>query len=144
MNKGILKSPFHKAGITDSSNSNNTSTPATNLLAVVIPCEKYNVSPFPTLSELNEDLEGRFGSSSTNHDNLQSGPEVLSNPSFSASHSSNLSINNVVYLQGILEGPIEQHNISLLSHISELMAKIVNPSICNFFIKYQIQGVTRK
>ena len=50
-----------------------------------------------------------------------------------------------MYLQDTLEGPIEQQNLSLPSHISELMGKIVNPSIGNlFFINYQIQGGTRK
>ena len=46
------------------------STPVTNLLAVVIPSEKYNADPFPTLSELNEELEGCFDPTSTKDDNL--------------------------------------------------------------------------
>ena len=53
LNEGILKSLHHEAGITDSTNSITASIPAINLLAVVIPCEKYNVAPFTSLPELN-------------------------------------------------------------------------------------------
>ena len=89
MNKSILKNQYCESVINNSTNPIPVSTPATNLLVVVIPFKKYNVSPFPTLSESNEELEGCFDSISTKDDNLQSGSKVLANPSLFASHSKN-------------------------------------------------------
>ena len=115
------------------------------MLDVTIPSEKYNIPPFPTLSKLIKELRGCFENSSNNNIILQPGPEVLTNPSIFYVQSK-LSINNIVSLQDITTCHMKHTNsLRLPSHISEVIAKVFNPSIGNLcFINYQIEGLTRK
>ena len=133
LNKSVLKNSYHETGINDITITQALSS-VTNILAVNIPAEKYNVPPFPTLSKLNEELRGYFDITSTNKYTLQPGSEVHTIPSLLARQSINLSINNTVCLQDTIEGHLELlDSLMLSSHLSELMEKIVNPNISSFF-----------
>ena len=74
--------------------SESASIPANSLLAYTTPSNKYDVDHFPTLSELNDELRGRFVDHNPVLDNIcQSGTETLSKPCKNITNKNRMSIN---------------------------------------------------
>ena len=106
---------------------------------------KYGVNHFTLLSELNDELKGRFETiTPTPIDDVQLGHEQLAQPCIRTIN--NPSINNSACIHTVTQGIADGHlSMQKPNTISELMAKIINPDIGNlFFINYTANGLTRK